>query len=225
MSADKSHADGALPHAIPAQGSSLRESEDRFRLLVQSVVDYGIFILDPAGYISSWNAGAERMMGYREDEIIGQHFSIFYGPDEVASGKCEAELVIAEREGRFEEEGWRVRKDGTLFWANVVITAIRNSAGALIGFGKVTRDLTERQRAQQELKSSEERLRLLITSVKDYAIFVLDPTGHVATWNTGAERLKGYSAKEIIGRHFSTFYPEEDIRAGKCEMEARGCAA
>ena len=202
--------------------AALRHSEDRFRLLVESVVDYGIFMLDLSGHISSWNAGAQRMKGYSADEIIGKHFSIFYRAEEVASGKCEMELEIAERDGRFEEEGWRVRKDGKLFWANVVITAIRNSTGVLLGFGKVTRDLTERKLAQEELSSSEERLRLLITSVKDYAIFVLDPTGHIATWNTGAERLKGYSADQIIGQHFSRFYPEEDVLAGKCEMELEG---
>jgi hypothetical protein len=183
------------------------------------VVDYGIFMLDLGGYVSSWNAGAERMKGYTANEILGKHFSIFYKPEEVAGGKCERELEIADREGRFEDEGWRVRKDGSLFWANVVITPIRNPEGRLMGFGKVTRDLTERQHAQNELKASEERLRLLITSVKDYAIFILDPKGHVATWNTGAERLKGYKAEEIIGQHFSRFYPEEDVRAGKCAFE------
>jgi PAS domain S-box-containing protein len=203
----------------PPQGIALRDSEDRFRLLVESVIDYGIFILDLGGHISSWNAGAQRMKGYSAEEIMGQHFSIFYKPEEVASGKCELELEIADREGRFEEEGWRVRKDGSLFWANVVITKISDPSGRLLGFGKVTRDLTERRRAEDELKRSEERLRLLIASVKDYAIFILDPGGHIATWNTGAERLKGYSAEDIIGRHFSQFYPEEDVRAGKCEME------
>jgi PAS domain S-box-containing protein len=204
------------------QGVALRDSEDRFRLLVESVSDYGIFILDPDGLVSSWNAGAQRMKGYSAEEIIGKHFSIFYTKEEAASGKCERELETTQREGRFEEEAWRVRKDGALFWANVVITAIRTSEGTLVGYGQVTRDLTERQRSQEEVKRSEERLRLLITSVKDYAIFVLDPTGHVSTWNTGAERLKGYSAEEIIGRHFSQFYPEEDIRAGKCELELEG---
>jgi PAS domain S-box-containing protein len=210
-------------HRRASDGSSgdvaFRESEDRFRLLVESVVDYAIFMLDKEGFISSWNAGAQLMKGYTADEIIGKHFSIFYPKEEIASGKCELELEVAGREGRFEDEGWRLRKDGSLFWANVVITAIRDAAGRLIGFGKVTRDVTERRRAETELRISEERLRLLITSVKDYAIFVLDPTGHVSTWNPGAERLKGYSADDIIGTHFSRFYPEEDVRAGKCEFE------
>ncbi|HYQ15369.1 MAG TPA: PAS domain S-box protein [Polyangiaceae bacterium] len=210
--------DPARP-ALPAL--ALRASEDRFRLLVDSVVDYGIFILSPQGYVTSWNAGAARMNGYSASEIIGKHFSTFYPPEDVASGKCERELVTAEQEGRFEEEGWRVRKDGTRFWANVVITALREG-GALVGFGKVTRDLTERQTSLTALQRSEERLRLLIASVSDYAIFMLDPSGNVATWNLGAERLKGYRAEEIIGQHFSVFYPEIDVDAGKCEMELEG---
>ena len=194
-------------------------AEDRFRLFVESVVDYGIFMLDLDGRVSSWNAGAERMQGYTAREIIGKHFSVFYPPEDVAAGKCEMELKQTAEGGRFEDEGWRIRKDGSRFWANVVITAVRDRDGRLVGFGKVTRDLTERRRAEEELKRSDERLRLLITSVKDYAIFVLDPTGHVASWNPGAARLKGYTAGEIIGQHFSRFYPEEDVRAGKCEME------
>ena len=199
----------AASRAGAKQGDiAVEEGEDRFRLFVESVVDYGIFMLDVGGRIVSWNAGAERMNGYTAAEIIGRHFSIFYSPDEVSSGKCELELKTATDEGRFEEEGWRVRKDGSRFWANVVITALRNGAGRLIGFGKVTRDLSERKRADEDLRRSEERFRLLIASVKDYAIFILDPTGHVATWNPGAERLKGYSADEIIGQHFSRFYPE-----------------
>jgi hypothetical protein len=201
---------------------TLIESEERMRLLVESVVDYGIFMLDPQGHVASWNLGAQRIKGYTSDEIVGKHFSVFYSAEEVAAGKCETELALAETEGRFEEEGWRHRKDGTRFWANVVITAGRDREGRLIGYAKVTRDLTERLAAEAELRRSEERARLLIASVKDYAIFVLDPTGRVASWNPGAERLKGYSAAEIVGQHFSRFYPEEDVRSGKCEMELEG---
>jgi PAS domain S-box-containing protein len=204
-----------------ARPLTLLEGEERMRLLVESVGDYGIFMLDPQGHVASWNRGAQRIKGYTAEEIIGKHFSIFYSPAEVEAGKCEYELVVARKDGRFEEEGWRYRKDGTRFWANVVITAVFERE-RLIGFAKVTRDLTERRRTEQELRASEERLRLLIASVKDYAIFILDPTGHVATWNTGAERLKGYSADEIVGQHFSRFYPEHDVRAGKCEMELEG---
>jgi PAS domain S-box-containing protein len=197
----------------------LSENEDRFRLLVDSVIDYGIVMLDLEGHVTAWSAGARRMNGYEAEEIIGQHFSVFYPSQDVAAGKCELELETARREGRFEEEGWRIRKDGSRFWANAVITTVRSASGELLGYGKITRDLTERRRAESDLRRSEERLRLLIESVRDYAIFVLDPTGHVATWNPGAQRLKGYRADEIIGQHFSRFYPEEDIRSGKCEWE------
>jgi hypothetical protein len=198
---------------------ALRDSEDRFRLLVESVVDYGIFMLDLDGNITSWNRGAHRMMRYTEQEIIGKRFSIFYSPEEIQSGKCDRELAIARGEGRFEEEGWRLRKGGSKFWASVVIAPVRDREDRLIGYAKVTRDLTERRDAQEDLRRSEERFRLLIASVKDYAIFILDPGGHVASWNPGAERLKGYSADEIIGQHFSRFYPAVDVRAGKCEFE------
>jgi PAS domain S-box-containing protein len=195
------------------------QGDNRYRLLVDSVVDYGIYMLDTTGHVVSWNAGAERLQGYSPAEVIGSHFSAFYPPAEVAASKCERQLDIARRDGRFEEEGWRLKKDGSRFWANVVITALRDKDGRVVGFGKFTRDLTERKAAEDELRRSEERLRLLIASVKDYAIFILDATGHVASWNTGATRLKGYGAQEIIGRHFSAFYPEEDVRAGKCEWE------
>ena len=193
--------------------------EDRFRLLVQGVLDYAIFMLDPSGCIVSWNAGAERIKGYAADEIIGQHFSVFYPPEDNAAGKPARELEIAIAEGRLEDEGWRIRKDGTRFWANVVITALVDEQGVLQGFGKVTRDMTERRAAQEELRRSEERFRLLVQGVLDYAIFMLDPAGYISSWNAGAERIKGYSADEIIGQHFSVFYPPEDVAAGKPAWE------
>jgi PAS domain S-box-containing protein len=195
------------------------EGPGLFGLLVESVQDYAIFVLDPDGYILSWNQGARRLKGYTASEVIGRHFSIFYPPEDVARGKTTWELEVAAREGRFEDEGWRIRKDGTRFWANVVLTALFDKSGTLVGYGKVTRDLTERRQAEEELRESEQRNRLIIQSVKDYAIFMLDPTGHVATWNEGARRIKGYEANEIIGRHFSTFYPEEDIERGKPPWE------
>src|SRR5689334_19143557 len=190
-------------------GGIAHEAGELHRLLVESVDDYAIFALDPDGYILSWNAGAQRFKGYIAEEIIGKHFSIFYPREKIEEGFPEYELREAARVGRFEDEGWRIRKDGTRFWANVVITALRDAAGHLIGYAKVTRDLTERRMAEEELRESEERFRLLVNSVKDYAIFMLDPTGHVATWNEGAQRIKGYSADEIIGKHFSIFYPPE----------------
>ncbi len=195
--------------------------EQRFRLLVESVKDYAIFILDPDGRVSTWNPGAERINGYRASEIIGRHFSIFYPPEVASSGRCELELVVAARDGRFEEEGWRLRQDGSRLWANVTITALRNPDGVLVGFAKVTQDLTQRRAAEDETR----RFRLLVESVKDYAIFILDPRGHVSTWNPGAERIKGYAASEIIGKHFSVFYPPEVVAAGQCQLELEVAAA
>jgi PAS domain S-box-containing protein len=212
--------ESTLKTATDSSGAlAVRADEERFRLLVESIVDYGIFMLDVEGHVSSWSAGAARMNGYTAEEVIGQHFSIFHPREDVAAGKCELELEEARKHGRFEDDGWRVRKDGSTFWANVVITALRDKSGTVVGFGKVTRDLSERRVAEEELRRSEERLRLLIASVKDYAIFVLDPSGKVATWNPGAERLKGYTAAEIVGQHFSTFYPDDERRQLRCAQE------
>ncbi|WP_265921273.1 PAS domain-containing hybrid sensor histidine kinase/response regulator [Cupriavidus nantongensis] len=186
-----------------------------YRTLVEAVQDYAIFTLDVDGHVSSWNKGAARIKGYRREEILGKHFSHFYTPDAVARRWPEAELKAAAELGRFEDEGWRVRKDGSRFWANVIITALRDADGRLIGFGKVTRDLTEQRRAAEALRQSEESLRLLVEGVKDYALFMLDPGGHIVSWNSGASYIKGYRRDEIIGRHFSLFYPQEDIAAGK----------
>jgi PAS domain S-box-containing protein len=194
---------------------------DGYRLLVESVRDYAIFLLDVDGHVLTWNPGAERLKGYTAEDIIGRHFSTFYPQEEIDAGKCEYELVRAAEVGRFEDEGWRLRKDGSRMWANVVITALRDESGTLCGYGKVTRDLTERKAAEEQLRESEERLRLLVEEVKDYAIFMLDPDGRVMSWNAGAQRLKQYRAQEIIGKHFSTFYSEEDKRAGKPEHELR----
>jgi PAS domain S-box-containing protein len=209
-------------NANPADSSRSisHESGELHRLLVESVQDYAIFALDPDGYILSWNAGAERFKGYTADEIIGKHFSIFYPRELVAEGFPDFELRTAANTGRFEDEGWRIRKDGSRFWANVVITALRSKkTGELLGFAKVTRDLTERREAEEALRESEERFRLLVEGVRDYAIFMLDPTGRVATWNEGAERINGYRSKEIVGQHFSKFYPPEDVASKKPERE------
>ncbi len=215
----RSDLEQSLTDRLDAQTRRLAESDGLFRLLVESVTDYALYVLDPAGLIATWNAGAERMTGYVAREVIGRHFSLFYGEADVAAGKCEHELEVARRTGRYQDEGLRVRKDGTTFWANVVITGVHDDSGALVGFAKVTRDLSERRQAEAQRTSDAERFRVLIDTVRDYAIFILDETGHVATWNAGAERFKGYTASEILGRHFSVFYPEADIRAGKCDLE------
>ena len=198
-----------------------RATEERqLALLVNNAVDYAIFMLDPTGVVVTWNLGAERLKGYTRDEIVGRHFSIFYTDEDRARDHPGEGLRLAVRDGRYEEEGWRVRKDGTMFWANIVITAIRDETGELIGYGKVSRDLTARRREEEltraraaELEIANRELsefRRLVSSVRDYAIFMLDVTGHILSWNAGARQLKGYEPEEIIGRHFSTFYTAED---------------
>ena len=197
----------------------LTQASGLYQLLVESVSDYAIFALDPNGVIISWNAGAQRLTGYNSDEAVGRHFSTLYIPEDLADGKPARELAEAARGGRVDEEGWRVRKDGSRLWASVVVTALRDPAGQLVGFAQVTRDLSEQRRAEEQLRTSEERLRVLIGSVKDYGIFMLDPDGRVASWNEGARRIKGYEAEEIIGRHFSVFYPDAAREIGFPDYE------
>jgi PAS domain S-box-containing protein len=218
-----------LSHVDPLdrRRSARRSSEpdSLYRVLVEAVRDYAIFALDATGHILSWNAGAERLKGYTPDEIIGRHFSTFYQPDDVAADRPGRLLAAAAREGRVEDEGWRVRKDGSRFWADVIITALRDESGGVIGYAKVTRDLTERRRVEDALRDSEERFRLLVQNVRDYGIFVLDPEGNVASWNAGARAITGYTSEEIVGRHFSTFYTEQDRTSGKPPWELRVAAA
>uniref|UniRef100_UPI00403F7991 PAS domain S-box protein n=1 Tax=Hyphomicrobium sp. ghe19 TaxID=2682968 RepID=UPI00403F7991 len=193
---------------------ALMESEQRFHLLVDSVVDYAIYMLDPSGVITNWNAGAARIKGFPAKEVVGTHFSRFYTKEDRARGLPAIALETARSEGKFETEGWRLRKDGGRFWASVVIEPIRNEAGDLVGFAKITRDITERRSAQEALRESERQFRMLVSAVIDYALFMLDPNGVIVSWNAGAEKIKGYSPKEIIGSHFSRFYTEEDRLAG-----------
>ncbi len=195
------------PENIGTDASHPLQSDRFFRLLAENLIDYALFLLTPQGIVASWNPGAERMNQYKSEEIIGKHFSIFYSDQDRKNAKPEMELKVATETGRYEDEGWRIRKDGTRFWANVVITAIRDYDGKLLGFGTITRDVTERHEAEQ-------RYRLLIEGVTDYAIYTLDRNGNITSWNTGAERIKKYTAEEIIGKHFSQFYTKEDAEAG-----------
>ncbi|MDQ0323353.1 PAS domain S-box-containing protein [Pararhizobium capsulatum DSM 1112] len=198
--------------------------DGRYRLLVDAITDYAVYMLDPDGHVSSWNSGAKRFKGYTEAEILGEHFSRFYTPEDRQAGIPQQALATAAADGRFEAEGWRIRKDGARFWAHVVIDAMRDPGGQLIGFAKITRDLSERKLAEQELRRSEEQFRLLVEGVTDYAIYMLTPEGNVSSWNAGAQRIKGYEPSEIIGQHFSRFYTEED-RAAELPRKALEIAA
>ncbi len=191
------------------------DQREEFASFIREIPDYAIFLLSPTGEIRTWNLGARRIFGYEDEEVVGKSFSILYRPEDLEARKPQIELEIAEREGRVEDEGWRLRKDGTLFRVDTVITPLRHPDGTIRGFSKVTRDLTERLQSEERIRQSEESFRLLLESVKEYAIFMLDPEGRVGTWNGGAQRILGYAASEIIGEHFSRFYPPEDIKANK----------
>jgi PAS domain S-box-containing protein len=186
-----------------------------YKLMADRVIDYAIFLLDLEGKVCSWNAGAEAIKQYSAREIMGRHFSVFYTPADIARDWPNQELKRAMMEGRFEDEGWRVKKDGSRFWANVVITALRDDRGVLQAYSKITRDLSERKKNEETLRQSEERFRLLVEGVQDYAIYMLDSSGTVTSWNGGARRIKGYEATEVIGKHFSRFYTPDDVEAGK----------
>jgi PAS domain S-box-containing protein len=198
--------------------------EQRFQYLISGISDYAIYMLDTDGHVSSWNTGAQRFKGYVAPEILGQHFSRFYTPEDRATELPRRALATALAEGKYESEGWRMRKDGTRFWAHVVIDPIYDEHGTLLGYAKITRDVTAKREAEQALRASEERFRLLVQGVTDYAIYMLSPQGEVSNWNVGAERIKGYQADEIVGQHFSRFYTEED-RAGGMPARALATAA
>jgi PAS domain S-box-containing protein len=192
----------------------LFESERRFRLLVEGVVDYAIYMLDPDGIISNWNAGARRIKGYEAGEVVGRHFEMFYPPEDREAGLPARSLETARANGRFEAEGWRVRKDGSKFRASVVIDAI-HEGNELVGFAKITRDISERHKTAEALRESERHFRLLVNGVTDYALYMLDPNGIITNWNAGGQNIKGYRPEEIIGQHFSRFYANADQAAGR----------
>jgi PAS domain S-box-containing protein len=191
-----------------------KADDSPYRHLIEAIEDYAIYMLDRTGVVTSWNSGAQRVNGFTADEIVGENFLRFYTEDDQRSGVPARVLEAAARDGRYENEGWRVRKDGTQFWAFVVVDPIRNRSGEIVGFSEITRDLTERKAAEENLWRSEAQFRLLVQGVSDYAICMLDTEGRVTSWNLGAQRIKGYRSDEIIGQHFSRFYTEEDRAAG-----------
>ena len=209
----------ALPHqpATEVPGNP-------YELLIQSVVDYAIYMLDANGFVVSWNPGAHRIKGYTAEEAIGLHLAQFYTEEDRAAGVPDRALRVAAEAGRFAAEGWRMRKDGGRFWAMVVIDAIVQD-GQVIGFVKVTRDMTEQRAAQLAALETERRFRLLVEGVTDYAIYMLDPDGNVTNWNAGAQRIKGYTASEIVGQHFSRFYVQEDLEAKRADERAGASSA
>jgi PAS domain S-box-containing protein len=201
----------------------LMENERSFRLLVEGVVDYAIYMLDPSGIIANWNAGAERIKGYTASEAVGRHFDMFYLPEDRAAGRPAKSLETARRTGRFEAEGWRLRKDGSRFLGSVVIDAIHEN-GELLGFAMITRDITEQKRAEAALRESEYHFCTLVSGVSDYAMCMLDPSGIVTSWNAGGERISGYTAEEIVGQHFSRFYADTDQASGRPARALEGAA-
>jgi len=209
------------PQGLPDKDARPASTTELFRLLIEEATDYALFILDTEGRVATWNKGAQRLNGYAPSEIIGKHFSVFYPREAVETGWPDQELEAAKKEGRFEDEGWRVRKDGTLWWANVIITALRDARGRLQGFSKITRDLTARRETEDRLRQSEEKFRLLLEGVEDYAIFMLDAEGRVTSWNAGAERILGYRDAEIVGHSFERFFAPADVAAGRPAEELR----
>ncbi|MCE6991063.1 PAS domain S-box protein [Dyadobacter sp. CY323] len=201
--------------------NALLESEERFRLMVEGVQDYSIYMLDVDGNIVTWNEGGQKLTGYTADEIIGKHFSVFYNSNDLSNNKPAIELDTARTVGKYEEEGWRMKKNGSLFWASVVLTALFNDENKLIGFSKVTKDLTEQSIEAATIRQNEERFRMLVEQVTDYAIFMLDEKGRIISWNEGAKRIKGYELQEVTGKYFSIFYPEEEIFNGKPAYELK----
>lgn len=194
--------------------NALRKSEELFRHLISEVEDYAIYMIDTHGRILTWNKGGERNEGYTSDEIIGEHFALLFTPEDISAGLPEKSLAKAIAEGNFQTEGWHVRKNGIRYWASVAINPMHDDSGKLLGFTKIVRDLTERRQREEALRISEERFRLMVDTVEDYAIVMLAPWGRVNTWNHGAERNMGYASNEIIGQHFGGFFLPEDIAAG-----------
>src|SRR5690349_16798009 len=208
--------------------SEMKSGEDRYLKMLEEIQDYAIIVLDRNGIIQHWNIGAEKIKGYKPSEIIGKSFKVFYRQEDLDQKLPDRLLKQAAEEGRATHEGWRVKKDGSLFWSNVTLTALHNEKNEVTGFLKITKDLTEQKIANDKLQQyteelskrneqlirSEERYHQMIDEVEDYAIILLDTNGHILHWNKGAQRIKGYTAAEAIGQSFTIFYAEEDKMKG-----------
>jgi len=192
---------------------NIQLSPYQLQYFFRKATSFAIYTLAPDGIVTSWNTGAEQFTGYTADDIVGRHFSILLQHSEDGSNRANEVLRLA-AVGRVEEESWRIRKDGSRFWAEYVIDPVYDDNGLLLGFINITRDMTDRLNDQAKLHRAEEQFRLLVQSVTDYAIFMLSPEGIVTNWNAGAERIKGYTADEIVGKHFSEFYTEEEKEQG-----------
>lgn len=208
--------------------AELQKSEERYHRMVEEVQEYAIILLSKEGIIENWNAGAEKIKGYAKEDVIGKHFRIFYPEEDQLSSLPERLMGQAATHGKASHEGWRIRKDGSRFWGNTSISALHDNAGNIVGYSKVTRDLTEKraqelkirkvnkdlQHNNELLRQSEERYHRMVSEVEDYVIILLDSNGYIQNWNKGAQKIKGYSADEIIGKHFSVFYSDQDRRQG-----------
>jgi PAS domain S-box-containing protein len=199
--------------------------EERYRVLVESLTDYAVFMIDLSGTMASWNPGVKLVLGYDAEEFVGLPFSTIFTPEDIAMERPAQELERALATGRSDDKRVHVRKDGSRFPADGVVTAIRDDAGIVRAFSKVMHDVTVQHRASEALRESEERYRLLVENIRDYAIFLLDPGGHVASWTPEAERIKGYRADEIIGQHFRVFFTPDDQRRGMPDQELHGAVA
>ena len=192
----------------PRAGQAMRDSEHNYRALVDGVTDYAIYMLDLTGHVTTWNTGAQRLKQFTAGEILGRHFREFYTEEEIRRGEPERNLEIAEREGRFEANAWRRRKDGSRFWANLVIEPLKNERGHLIGFAKVTSDITERRRAEQVIREAGERINAIIETIVD-GVILIDRLGKIQTFNPACQKLFGYRSEEVIGQNVKMLMPPQ----------------
>jgi len=189
---------------------SLSGTNNLYQRMIEEIQDYAIILLDRDGIIRNWNKGAQKIKQYTEDEVLGKHFSIFYLMEDIDNNLPQKLIKQAFETGRAAQEGWRKRKDGSIFWGSITITALHDDDDTVIGYCKVTRDLTDGKIAEDELRMSEERYHQMIAEVEDYAIILLSAEGVIENWNVGAQKIKGYNSKEIVGRKFDVFYTGED---------------